>query len=65
MVNIVETTYIEDSYHDNKLYILVCIVFSPGQLLPCPKEAVADPLSKYLLKCSPVQYYQVLEGSYR
>ena len=22
--------------------------FTPGQLLPCPKEAVADPLSKYL-----------------
>ena len=27
------------------------------------KKAVADPLSKYLVQCSPVQCYQDLEGS--
>ena len=24
-------------------------VLAPGQLLPCPKEDISDPLSKYLL----------------
>ena len=41
---------------------LVCGVLAPGQLLPCPKMTTGDPLPKYLL-CSPVQSYQVLEGS--
>ena len=42
---------------------LVCEVLASGQLLPCPKEAVADTVPKFLLYCSPVQCYQVLEGS--
>ena len=29
------------------------------QLMPCPKEILADPLSKYLLYYSPVQCYHV------
>ena len=29
--------------------LVVFAVLAPGQLQPCPKEAVADPLSKYLL----------------
>ena len=29
----------------------------------CPKEAIADPLSKYLLMCSPVPCYYVLKES--
>ena len=39
--------------------LFVCGDLAPGQLLPCPMEAVVDPLSKYLLLCSPVQWYQV------
>ena len=37
------------------LSYLLCGVHTPGQRLP--KEAVADPLPKYLMQCSPVQRY--------
>ena len=29
---------------------LVCEVLAPVQLLPCPKEAIAEPLTEYLLR---------------
>ena len=32
-----------------QFYFLVCGLLAPGKLLPCPKEAVTDPLPKYLL----------------
>ena len=53
------TTYVDNSYHNK----LVCVVLAPGQLLPCPKEAIADLVSKHLLLCSPVQYHQVIKGT--
>ena len=36
-------------------------VLSPGKLLPCSKKDVADSLSNYLLECSSVQCFLVLE----
>ena len=42
---------------------MFCGVLAPGQLLPYPKEAVADPLPKHLQLCTTVQCYQVLKGS--
>ena len=39
------------------------IVFTPGQILPCPKEAVAEPFIKIPAIGSPVHSYQVLEVS--
>ena len=52
VVGIVVTTSVASSYHKDLLKltsaILACEVFAPGQLLACPKEAIADPLSKYL-----------------
>ena len=39
------------------LRYLVCGVLAPGQLLACSKEAVADPVPRYLLSCSSVQCY--------
>ena len=41
----------------------VCGVLAPGQMVRCPKEAVAYHLPKYLLLYSPVQCALVLEGS--
>ena len=47
--------------------LLFGLCSSPGNLLPCPKETVADPLPKHRLFSwnSPVQCYQVHEGGSR
>ena len=35
---------------------LVCEVIAPGQLLPCPKEAVADPICCAVLLCNVTKF---------
>ena len=48
--SIVETTSVDNSHHDECLVLsfsyLVCAVLASGRPLPCPKEAVANPLIK-------------------
>ena len=45
-----DTTFADYSYNERlSLSTMFSAILSHGQLLPCPKEAVADPLSKYLL----------------
>ena len=54
VVSIVKTQLLADL---TRAY-LVCGVFAPGQLLPCPKLVLADPLPKHLVDCSLVQCYK-------
>ena len=61
-----DTTYVDDSYHNDCLALSSAIWFVEFSILSTvamSKEAVADPLPKYLLQCSSVQCFRVLEGS--
>ena len=52
---------IRTTTNDSCLVHLFFGVLAFGQLLPGPKEALADSLSKYLLLCSPVQYQHIFK----
>ena len=62
-ITLTKIASVDDSYHDSRFVnYLGCAILASCQL-SCQKGAVADSLSKYLLYYSPVQCYQVLEGS--
>ena len=52
---------IRTTTNDSCLVHLFFGVLAFVQLLPGPKEALADSLSKYLLLCSPVQYQHIFK----
>ena len=55
VASIIKTSYVDESYYTNGSRFVQIFIFglsTPGQLLL--KEAEADPLPKYLLKCPSV-----------
>ena len=59
------TLYVDDSHHKELLVFSSAASFVQlisGKLSPYARAAIADPIPKYLLLCSPVQYYQVRKG---